>query len=102
MDVVDTVLGDMADSEGDAREAVEAEGAEMVVKAPTMTNVGRFPRPDFTIDTGAGMVGCPAGNATCDARKVNDHKGRRVTVYRFDAATCATCPPSTEDVPHEN
>ena len=89
---IDTLLGDMAYSDGDVREAVEAEGTEMVAKVPPVTNGGRFPKTEFTIDSGAGTVSCPAGNTTSDARKVKDHKGRRAVAYRFDQATCATCP----------
>src|SRR5580658_7627025 len=56
---IDTLLGDMAYSDGDVREAVEAEGAEMVAKVPPVTNGGRFPKSDFTIDTESGTVTCP-------------------------------------------
>jgi hypothetical protein len=89
---VGTLLGDMAYSDGDVREAVEAEGAEMVAKVPPATNAGRFPKTDFTVDLDAGTVTCPAGNTTSDARRVKDHKGRRAVAYRFDPATCAVCP----------
>jgi hypothetical protein len=89
---IDTLLGDMAYSDGDVREAVEAEGTEMVAKVPPVTNSGRFPKTDFTIDSAAGTVSCPAGNTTADARKIKDHKGRRAVAYRFDRATCAACP----------
>jgi hypothetical protein len=89
---IDTLLGDMAYSDGDVREAVEAEGTEMVAKVPPVTNGGRFPKTEFTIDPDAGTVTCPAGNTTTDARNVKDHKGRRAVAYRFDRATCAACP----------
>jgi hypothetical protein len=89
---VERMLGDMAYSDGDVREAVEAEGVELVAKVPPVTNAGRFPKTDFTVDLEAGTVTCPAGNTTSDARKVKDHKGRRADAYRFDAATCARCP----------
>jgi hypothetical protein len=89
---VETLLGDMAYSDGDVREAVEAEGAELVAKVPPVTNAGRFPKTDFTVDLGAGTVTCPAGETTSDARPVKDHKGRRADAYRFDPATCAACP----------
>ena len=89
---VERLLGDMAYSDGDVREAVEAEGVELVAKVPPVTNAGRFPKTDFTVDLEAGMVTCPAGETTSDARKVKDHKGRQADAYRFDAATCAACP----------
>lgn len=89
---VETLLGDMAYSDGDVREAVEDAGVEMVAKVPPTTNAGRFPKTDFTVDTKAGSVTCPAGQATTDGHKIKDHKGRAAVVYRFDAATCAACP----------
>jgi hypothetical protein len=89
---VDRLLGDMAYSDGDVREAVEAEGVELVAKVPPVTNAGRFPKTDFAVDVEAGRVTCPAGVTTSDARKVKDHKGRPADAYRFDSATCARCP----------
>lgn len=89
---VERLLGDMAYSDGDVREAVEAEGAELVAKVPPVTNAGRFPKTDFTVDLEAGTVTCPAGETTSTAHPVTDHKGRRAHAYRFDSATCAVCP----------
>ena len=89
---ITTLLGDMAYSDGDVREAVEQAGAELVAKVPPVTNSGRFPKTDFGIDTGAGTVTCPAGVTTSDAKKAKDHKGRPGLRFVFPAATCATCP----------
>jgi transposase len=89
---VDTLLGDMAYSDGDVREAIEDAGADLVAKVPPVTNGGRFPKTDFDIDPAAGRVTCPAGNTTTDARPGTDHKGRPATVFRFAADTCAACP----------
>ena len=89
---VQTLLGDMAYSDGDVREAVESAGAELVAKVPPVTNSGRFPKTDFAVDTGAGTVTCPAGVTTSDAKKAKDHKGRPGLEFRFPNATCATCP----------
>ena len=89
---VETLLGDMAYSDGDVREAVESAGAELVAKVPPVTNSGRFPKTDFAIDTGAGTVTCPAGVTTSDAKKAKDHKGRPGLEFRFPTATCAACP----------
>jgi hypothetical protein len=89
---VQTLLGDMAYSDGDVREAVEQAGAELVAKVPPVTNSGRFPKTDFGIDTGAGSVTCPAGVTTSDAKKAKDHKGRPGLEFRFSTATCAACP----------
>jgi hypothetical protein len=89
---VETLLGDMAYSDGDVREAVEEQGAELVAKVPPVTNSGRFPKTDFAIDTRAGAVTCPAGVTTTDAKKAKDHKGRPGLRFAFPAATCAACP----------
>jgi len=89
---VETLLGDMAYSDGDVREAVEKTGAELVAKVPPVTNSGRFPKTDFVIDTKAGTVTCPAGNVTSEGRPAKDHKGRAVTRFSFAPATCAACP----------
>jgi hypothetical protein len=89
---VETLLGDMAYSDGDVREAVEDAGAELVAKVPPVTNSGRFPKTDFAIDTKAATVTCPAGVTTTDAKKAKDHKGRSGLRFAFPAATCAACP----------
>lgn len=89
---VGTLVGDMAYSEGDVREAVEDAGAEMVAKVPPTTNSGRFPKTDFEVNTEAGTVTCPAGQTTTKSKKAKDHKRRRGLLYVFPDATCATCP----------
>ncbi len=89
---VETLLGDMAYSDGDVREAVAERGAKLVAKVPPVTNGGRFPKTDFVVDDENKQVTCPAGNTTRDAREVKDHKGRPATAYTFDAAMCANCP----------
>jgi len=89
---VETLLGDMAYSDGDVREGVEEHGVGLVAKVPPVTNSGRFPKTDFKIDDENEQVTCPAGNITRDARKIKDHKGRPATAYRFDPAMCAACP----------
>jgi hypothetical protein len=89
---VTMLLADMAYSDGDVREAVEAQGTELVAKVPPLTNSGRFPKTDFRIDLDAGTVTCPAGQTTSDARPAKDHKGRPATMFHFDAKVCATCP----------
>ncbi len=89
---ITTLLGDMAYSDGDVREAVEQQGAELVAKVPPVANAGRFPKTDFDIDLEAQRVTCPARETTTDARPVKDHKGRPATRFVFAAATCAACP----------
>ena len=91
---VDTLVGDMAYSDGDVREAVEAAGAEMVAKVPPATNAGRFPKTDFALDLDADQpcATCPAGQTTTTTNKTRDHKGRATFEFVFPAATCAACP----------
>jgi hypothetical protein len=89
---VDTLVGDMAYSDGDVREAVEEAGAEMVAKVPPITNNGRFPKTAFDIDLHAGTVTCPAGHTTATTQRTKDHKGRRATVFLFPAEVCTACP----------
>lgn len=89
---VDTVVGDMAYSDGDVRVAVEAAGAKLVAKVPPVTNAGRFAKTDFAIDLEAASVTCPNGEHTTDARRAKDHKGRPTTRFVFAADVCAACP----------
>ncbi|MGH9283529.1 MAG: transposase, partial [Acidimicrobiales bacterium] len=89
---IDTVVGDMAYSDGDVRVAVEAAGATMVAKVPPVTNAGRFAKTDFTIDLEAHVVTCPAGEVSSDARRATDHKGRATTRFVFAADVCTVCP----------
>lgn len=91
---VDTLVGDMAYSDGDVREAVEAAGVEMVAKVPPATNAGRFPKTDFALDLDADQpcATCPAGQTTTTTNKTRDHKGRATFEFVFPAATCAACP----------
>ncbi|MGI8686934.1 MAG: IS1182 family transposase [Acidimicrobiales bacterium] len=93
---ITTLLGDMAYSDGDVREAVEQQGAELVAKVPPVTNGGRFPKTEFDIDLEAQSVTCPARETTTDARPVRDHKGRPATRFVFAAVTCGACPFQTQ------
>ncbi|MFN2505487.1 MAG: IS1182 family transposase [Acidimicrobiales bacterium] len=94
--IISTLLGDMAYSDGDVRQAVEEQGAELVAKVPPVTNGGRFPKTDFEINLETNTVTCPARETTTDARPVRDHKGRPATRFVFAAATCAACPFQTQ------
>lgn len=93
---VDTLVGDMAYSDGDVRQAVENLGAEMVAKVPPVSNGGRFPKTDFFIEPD--QVTCPAGEETTDARPTKDHKGRPAVMFVFPAAVCGACPLRAECV----
>lgn len=89
---VATLLADMAYSDGDLRAQVEELEATVVAKVPPVRNGGRFPKTDFSIDTGAGSVTCPAGVTTTESRPVKDHKRRPAMLFTFSASTCAACP----------
>jgi hypothetical protein len=89
---VETLLGDMAYSDGDTRVAVEEAGAELVAKVPPVSNRGLFPKTDFTIDLEASTATCPAGCTTTDVRPSKDHKGRPSLLFVFPARTCGPCP----------
>jgi hypothetical protein len=93
---VDTLLGDMAYSDGDVRQAVEELGAEVVAKVPPLSNGGRFPKTDFFIEPD--QVTCPAGEETTDARPTRDHKGRPAVQFVFPASVCGACPLRAECV----
>lgn len=89
---VETVLGDMAYSDGDTRVAVEELGANLVAKVPPVSNRGLFPKTDFVIDLAARTATCPAGVTTADARPDKDHKGRPSLQFVFPATSCGPCP----------
>jgi len=93
---IDTLLGDMAYSDGDVRQAVEDQGAEMVAKVPPVSNGDRFPKTDFSIEPD--RVTCPAGEETADARPIKDHKGRPAVRFVFPAEVCGACPLRAECV----
>jgi hypothetical protein len=89
---VGTVLGDMAYSDGEVREQLEAQGAKVVAKMPPVNNQGRYPKTDFEVDTQAGKVTCPAGQVTSRSKNAKDHKGHPGLEFIFAAETCAACP----------
>jgi hypothetical protein len=93
---IDTMLGDMAYSDGDVRQAIEDLGAEMVAKVPPVSNGGRFPKTDFFIEVD--RITCPAGEETTDARPIRDHKGRPAVQFVFPASVCGDCPLRAECV----
>jgi hypothetical protein len=89
---IDTLLGDMAYSDGDVRQAVADRGVELIAKVPPVTNGGYYPKTDFYIDLSRGEVTCPAGEVTTDAKPATDHKRRPALRFSFSAQGCATCP----------
>jgi len=88
---VETLLGDMAYSDPELREATEEVGVDLVAKVPPVTNAGRFPKTDFSIDTAAASVTCPAGVTTTEAKREKDHKGGPGLRFVFSISACAAC-----------
>jgi hypothetical protein len=89
---IDTMLADMAYSDGDVRQAVHDRGVKLVAKVPPVSNGGRYPKTEFYVDLPRGEVTCPAGGVTKDARPTKDHKRRPALLFVFSPAECATCP----------
>ena len=89
---LDTLVGDMAYSDGDIRAGAEARGVDLVAKVPPVTNAGRYPKTDFYVDLDAGEVTCPAGEVTTAVTPGRDGKGRPGLLFRFHTDECATCP----------
>ena len=84
-----TVLGDTAYSAGDLREHLHTEGHHPVLKPPPLNPAvpGGFTLDDFTIETTAGQVTCPAGHTRPLGRPAAN--GSRQAQFK---ALCATCP----------
>ena len=89
---VTEVLGDTAYGDGDTRESVSDAGAKVTAKTQPPATTGRFLKTEFVIDPDAPSATCPAGHTTTTTGSNRDHKGRRVTVLKFDDALCADCP----------
>jgi len=87
---VETLLGDMAYSDPELREATEEVGVDLVAKVPPVTNAGRFPKTDFSIDTAASVT-CPAGVTTTEAKREKGHKGGPGLRFVFPISACAAC-----------
>ena len=83
---VEQTIGDCAYGSGTTRQAFEAAERPLVAKVPAMTNRGRFPKTDFTIDLEAGTCTCPAGQVSVDLR------GTKQRSFQFAAAVCGACP----------
>jgi len=89
---VEVLLADMAYSDPDLREATEETGTTLVAKVPPVSNAGRFPKTDFSIDTKKSTVTCPAHVVTSDSKPERDARGRPGRRFIFATETCAACP----------
>lgn len=52
-------------------------------------NQGRFTSQEFAEDQTRGVITCPAGQSSVQHQRDNK---KQMTIYRFDAAVCRTCP----------
>jgi hypothetical protein len=82
---IDTMLGDMAYSDGDVRQAVEDLGAKLVARVPPASNGQHYPMTEFYFELDRGEVTCPAGEVTTAGRPAKDHKGRPALLFVFNA-----------------
>ena len=83
---VEQTIADCAYGSGTTRQAFEDAERPLVAKVPAMTNRGRFPKTDFTIDLEAGSCTCPAGEVSVELR------GTKQRSFHFAAAVCGACP----------
>lgn len=87
---LEEVLGDTAYGGLETRAEFESLGAEVVAKAPPGTRKGMFDRTDFKVDSGKGVVRCPAGERSVSRRAVRgDDPG---WTYVFSRKSCTPCP----------
>ena len=84
-----TVLGDSAYGTGELRAQLQASGHTTVIKPPPLRPAvpGGFTIGDFTIDSEAGTVTCPAGHTAALGRRHAD--GTRLAQFK---ALCQGCP----------
>lgn len=71
------------------RELESQRDIDVTVPPPVERATNRFTPDDFQEDTARGVLTCPAGEESQYAQRDNQ---RHTTVYRFAAATCASCP----------
>jgi hypothetical protein len=84
-----TILGDTAYGTGELRERLQADGHTLVIKPPPLRPAipGGFTIGDFTIDSEAGTVTCPAGHTVTLGRP--QAGGNRQAQFK---ARCRGCP----------
>lgn len=83
---VELTIADCAYGSGPTRQTFQDAERPLVAKVPAMTNQGRFPKTDFTIDLEAGTCTCPAGQVSVELR------GTRQRYFQFAPAVCGACP----------
>lgn len=87
-------LGDAAYGTGANLRACKEAGVALRTKLPTPSRKTAIPKRDFKIDVDAGTVTCPQGHVAPHTSLVKAADGgeARVPRFRFDKATCQSCP----------
>ena len=88
---VDTLLGDMAYSDGDVRAGVGGTGRGAGGQGPAGHQRRPLPQNRLLHRPGRREVTCPAGESPPTPARP-DHKGRPGLLFHFDPAECAICP----------
>jgi len=89
------VMGDTAYGAESVAQAVERVSTRTTVVAPVppvVRRAGRFSKLDFTIDTQAHTVTCPAGHTVDYLPKRRRRNTKPDRVVKMDAALCEICP----------
>jgi Transposase DDE domain len=82
------VIGDTHYGSSESRRDLAEDGVELIAPAqPASAPKGYFSKDEFTIDLGAGIVTCPAGQ-TATIPTTNARRRQA----RFGAQVCASCP----------
>jgi IS5 family transposase len=84
-----TILGDSAYGTGELRERLQADGHTLVIKPPPRRPAipGGFTTDDFTVDSEAGTVTCPAGHTVTLGRP--QASGNRQALFKALCGGCA-------------
>jgi len=85
---VAAAMGDCAYGDGPTRQAFADAGRQLIAKVPAVTNQGRFPKTQFTIEVETGTCTCPAGETTASLRPTAGGGG----TFHFPAVVCQACP----------
>jgi transposase len=89
------IMGDTAYGSASVQEAVTgvSPGTEVFAPVPPSSNrKGRFAKTDFTIDTEAQTVTCPAGHTVSYQAKRKRTNVKPERVVKMDEEKCKTCP----------
>lgn len=86
------IPADCAYGGADTRARLEKRGVAIVAKQPKSPKSDRFTKSDFTVNLGARIVTCPAGQTTYQYRERKDSQGRLAKAFCFASEQCSLCP----------